>query len=369
MHQKSRMIHNITRKIIFPMGIIFLLAGALAGCAGQPADSTKTDAKPSAGESTNQQADAQPSTGENTNQPIDTAACTIPYEFADAEEGIALRMANTDYFNNLTQNDLDYRTGKKGATLEEFKALAEQQGDTFTEEEKQAIADSIDRLEARFQEIGFSYPANSKVVFVKNKMKDEFGAVAYTQSNQIYLEGENLDFMQEIPGLLDGMIAHELFHVLSRNNPDFRQAIYSVLGFTIAEEPDFTPEIRAILGSNPDVEQFDSYALFDIEGQPTKAVVVTLLKNPYQERQYLFDHFSTGIVPYDNPDRYYTIDEVPNFWEVFGENSDYVITTEEAIADNFTSAVVYGMDGREYKNPEIIQSILDVLANYHQQAS
>lgn len=354
-HKKSHRINNITKKIIFPLGIIFLLSGALTGCTGETADTKQNDAKPS--------------TSQNTNQQTATAECIIPYEFADAEEGIALRMANTDYFNNLTQNDLDYRTGKSGATLEEFKALAEQQGDTFTEEEKQAIADSIARIEDRFQEIGFSYPANSNVVFVKNKMKDEFGAVAYTQSNQIYLEGENLDFMQDMPTLLDGMIAHELFHVLSRNNPDFRQAIYNALGFTISEEPDFTPEIRAILGSNPDVEKFDSYALFDIEGQPTKAVVVTLLKNPYKEGQNLFDNFSTGIVPYDNPDRYYTIDEVPNFWEVFGENSAYVITTEEAIADNFTSAVVYGMDGREYKNPEIIQSILDVLANYQQQES
>lgn len=53
-----------------------------------------------------------------------------------------------------------------------------------------------------------------------------------------------------------------------------------------------------------------------------------------------------------------------NFWDVFGENSVYVITTEEAIADNFTYAVIYGMDGRKYKNSEIIQDILNVLANY-----
>jgi hypothetical protein len=68
-------------------------------------------------------------------------------------------------------------------------------------------------------------------------------------------------------------------------------------------------------------------------------------------------------VPYDNPDIYYTIDEVSNFWDVFGENSNYVITTEQGIADNFSSVVVYGMDGRGYKDPELIQSILDVMAN------
>lgn len=340
--------------IIILISAIFVLAGTIVGCSGNETNKEENSVASPASENS--------TASENSDQ--QTVSDTISYRFADAEEGIELRMENDNYFDNLTQNDLDYRTGKSGATLEDFKALAQKQGDTFTEEEKQAIADSIARIGARFKEIGFHYPSNSDIVFVKNKMGDEFGAAAYTQSNQIYLEGENLDFMKDIPKLLDGMIVHELFHVLSRNNPDLRQALYDVFGFTITEEPNFTPEIRAILGSNPDVEKFDSYAMFTINGKPTKAVVVTLLKKPYSDGQNLFDNFSTGIVPYDNPDKYYTIDEVSNFWDVFGENSAYVITTEEAIADNFTSAVIYGMDGRTYKSPEIIQNILNVLAHY-----
>lgn len=346
------------RKFAVLLATIFVLAGATVGCTKNEVDKAES----SAGSVTNEMPNENSTVPENSAPPSNSG--TIAYRFADAQEGIALRMENEHYFENLTQNDLDYRTGKRGASLEDFKELAQQQGDTFTDEEKQVIADSITRIEARFKEIGFHYPANSDIIFVKNKMGDEFGAVAYTQGNQIYLEGENLDFMKDIPGLLDGMIVHELFHVLSRNNPDLRQALYDVFGFTIAEEPNFTPEIRAILGSNPDVEKFDSYATFMIDGKPTKAVVVTLLKTPYSAGQNLFDHFSTGIIPYDAPDRYYTIDDVSNFWDVFGENSAYVITTEEAVADNFTSAVVYGMDGRKYKNPEIIQNILNVLANY-----
>lgn len=208
--------------------------------------------------------------------PVSSESAGIPYRFASTSEGIELRMANTDYFENMTQNDLD--------------------------------------------------------------------------------------FMISIPGMLDGTIAHELFHILSRNDPEFRQEMYAVLGFTIEQEPEFSPEIRAILASNPDVEVFDSYAMFNINGQRTKCAVVTLLKTPYREGAYLVDNFSTGIVPYDAPDTYYTIDQVSNFWDVFGENGNYLIAAEEGISDNFASAVVYGMDGREYKNPEIIQSMLDVMA-------
>lgn len=324
-----------------------LLVGALTGCA-------KTSG------SGNTQVTEQP----QETAPASPEPTGIPYRFASASEGIELRMANTDYFENMTQNDLDYRVGKLGATLDEMKAIARKQGDEFTDAEKQGIEETMARIEERFREIGFDYPSDLEIVFVKNKMKDEYGAVAYTHQNQIYLEGDNLDFMISIPGMLDGTIAHELFHILSRNDPEFRQQMYAILGFTIAEEPEFSPEVRAILASNPDVEAFDSYATFDINGQMTKCAVVTLLKNPYREGAYLVDNFSTGIVPYDAPDTYYTIDQVSNFWDVFGENSNYVIAAEEGIADNFASAVVYGMEGREYKNPEIIQSMLDVMANY-----
>lgn len=192
------------------MAIIFVLIGTMAGCTANGTNKEENNVDSLTSEDTT----------ENDNSNLDVG--TISYRFADAEEGIELRMQNDSYFNKLTQNDLDYRTGKSGATLEDFKELAKKQGDTFTEEEKQVIADSIARIEARFKEIGFHYPANSDIVFIKNKMADEFGAVAYTQKNQIYLEGENLNFMKDIPKLLDGMIAHELFHVLSRNNPDLR---------------------------------------------------------------------------------------------------------------------------------------------------
>lgn len=114
--------------------------------------------------------------------------------------------------------------------------------------------------------------------------------------------------------MLGGTIAHELFHILSRNDLEFRQEMYAILGFTIAQEPEFSPETRAILAFTPDVEAFDSYAMFDINGQKIKCAIVTLLKSPYREGAYLVDNFSTGIVPYDTQGTYYTIDQILSFF-------------------------------------------------------
>ncbi len=40
------------------------------------------------------------------------------YRFADAGETAQLLPGNRDYYEQLTQNDLDFRMQKKGATLE-----------------------------------------------------------------------------------------------------------------------------------------------------------------------------------------------------------------------------------------------------------
>ena len=51
-----------------------------------------------------------------------------------------------------------------------------------------------------------------------------------------------------------------------------RKEMYNIFGFTIADEPEFSSEIRDILGANPDVEVFDSYTMFNINGEGTQMI-------------------------------------------------------------------------------------------------
>ena len=74
-----------------------------------------------------------------------------------------------------------------------------------------------------------------------------------------------------------------------------------------------------------------------------------------------FDVMATAIIPVDGSDKYYLQEDASNFWDIFGENTDYVIDPEECMADNFSFALTYGKDGKEYNNPEIIEAIIDYL--------
>ena len=72
---------------------------------------------------------------------------------------------------------------------------------------------------------------------------------------------------------------------------------------------------------------------------------------------------AVALVPIDGSDIYYTRGQVSNFDEVFGTNTRYVIDPEECMADNFAYAMFYGIDGKDYPNPEIIQGVIDAVGH------
>ena len=288
---------------------------------------------------------------------------TFNYRFADAGEAAELLLSNRAYYERMNQNDLNFRVQKLDATLEELEAFAAAQTLDFTDAEKAAIEGAMSDIEATCRERGYALPAVDGIVFAKTTMKEECDAGAYTHGAQIYLgqvameyalseDPENLEYFREI-------VAHELFHCLTRNHPDFRAAMYAILGFTVADaDYDFAPAVRERIISNPDVEHHNACAAFDINGEMVDCAVVFTTAKPYQKPgDSFFDDMVTGLVPLDDLGTMYTSDDAANFWEVFGGNTDYVIDPEEALADNFRYTIVYGLDGMEYETPEIIEAI------------
>ena len=287
----------------------------------------------------------------------------LGYRFVDADEAAELRLSNRNYFDNLTRNDLNYRLQKLDATLAEYEAFAAEQTLDFTDAEKARIEQSMALIQNNCAKRGYTLPPMDDIVFAKSTMADECYAEAYTHGTQIYI-GESMlkygfDDNPEDQVFFDTIMAHELFHCLTRNHPDFRAAMYAILGFTIVDDDyEFSPEVREKIIANPDVEHHNSYAAFEINGKMTNCTVVFTTSKPYRKPgDSFFDEKVTGLVPIDDMTTMYTADEAANFWDVFGRNTDYVIDPEEVMADNFSYAMIYGPDGKDYETPEIIQAI------------
>ena len=71
-----------------------------------------------------------------------TRAVVINYHCATQSEGQQLLLGNNEYYNSLTQNDIDWRVKKTGATLDELKALARASVQEFSEAETAAIEEA-----------------------------------------------------------------------------------------------------------------------------------------------------------------------------------------------------------------------------------
>ena len=378
----------MTKKLLAVLLILALLCTSACGAASnEKTASTETPAAQTQ-EQTPSPAQSEPAESSEPTEPAELAEPSetpaeepdapqegrmtkIPHVYASKEEGAELMLSNEEYYAGFSQNDLDYKMQKVGATMEEYRAFAREQVMDFTPEEKAMIDDIFSGMEETLVRGGYSLPYVDTITIVKTTMLEEAGAGGYTHGTQIYADASILaggvSGDEFYLSYLSFFFWHELFHCLTRANRDFQREMYAIIHFTIQEE-DFPLPVSVFEYhiSNPDVEHHNSYASFLIDGKMidcfTDFVTTKHFENPGET---FFSFSTTALVPIDGTDTYYTPDQAANFDEVFGTNTGYVIDPEECMADNFSYALCYGMngpDGTGYPNPEIIEAILAYLA-------
>lgn len=275
---------------------------------------------------------------------------TIDIRFADAEEGIRLLLSNEEFYSSFSQNDLDYRLQKKDATLEEYIEFAKKQVLEFTEEEKALVTKQMDYINARILEKGIMLPQIDEIVFVNTTGAEHCYPSAYTMGTSIFVNSYVFNICQrkdvETVAFTQSLLLHELFHCLTRMNPQFRSDMYSLIGFTVQDE-DFTipPSAMDYYISNPDVEHHNASARFMIDGKEVECFLAMASKRFEEKGDNFFGYTTTILIPVDGTDAFYTIGNASNFYDIFGKSTDYVTDPEEYLADCFSYAIIYGEKG------------------------
>ncbi len=333
--------------------VAIAMALILSGCASAPESPTDN---------------MQSSTGVATEQ------ASIAHRYASASEGTELLLSNDNYYAGFSQNDLDFRMQKKGATLDELKAFAAKQVLDFTDEEKALIDGCLAEMTNSLTDHGYALPPLDEITFVKTTMAEESGASGYTHGTTIFAESNMLDaFISAGEGIeteayLTEFLWHEIFHCLTRSNPDFRASMYELINFTV-HDVDYTlpPSVMEYHISNPDVEHHDSSAIFSIDGKDVECFCDFVTTRHFEKKgDTFFDCNTTALVPVDGTDTYYTPEQAANFDDVFGTNTSYVVDPEECMADNFSYALTYGTEGKDgngYESPEIIEGVIAYLSH------
>lgn len=290
----------------------------------------------------------------------------ISYRFVTRAEAQMLITDIDNFTNRLNSFDINLRLGKENGRKSELLRLAMNETLNWSETEKKKITAAFKSLQAKIdkQKLKIKYP--QEVILVKTSMKEEMNVAAYTRRNWIALGEKYIN--ESTPESLEYLLAHEMFHLLTRSNKDFKKSVYSVIGFNVTDRELFFPiDIIEKRISNPDIEMYDSYAEFTINGQKQKCSMMIYSAIPFSAEKTLSDYLSVGLIPLNDSliplqengqTVIYSIDQAEDFYQKIGKNTEYIINPEEILADNFAYLVT---QKKNLPNPEIIQKIAAIL--------
>ena len=241
----------------------------------------------------------------------------ITYDFANQNQANQLLSTADEYTRNISPFSLQ-AVGCRGE--QDLLRFLSSVGRNFTRQEQARIDNFMIRINQRLQALNLEF--NLHMTLVKTSGRESMG-MPYTRQNFVvftepYLQAEGAGM--NIPGVNmgEGLLAHEIFHVISRAFPQKRNALYALHGFEYNPAP--LPRNLAVL-TNPDAPNAD----YTVQGlRPVLAVTgFTPMAMMEADKQVLTER---GLVHRNQT----------NYLDVVRPNSNYsAYHPEEISAENF----------------------------------
>ena len=215
---------------------------------------------------------------------------------------------------------------------------------------------------------GLKIPLPKEVLLIRTTGKDESGA-AYTRSEGIVLPRRRMALK---PASLERLLAHELFHVISRNDPSLRRRLYAVIGFQPCNPIEFPESLVEQKITNPDAPTIDYFITIKHEGDEVDVVPILLTDRAEFDprRTKLFDYLQFRLMAVERAGERWQpkLDEEgepvlidgrnnASYREQIGDNTQYIIHPDEILADNFVHLL---MQTKDLKSPEIVKQMGEI---------
>ena len=242
----------------------------------------------------------------------------------------------------LSPFDLQSKTLTTGpVTREEYLEYLKGRAMDYTYEDVEKLKRAVASIGKKLDAIGL-YPNFPPIIeVIKTDMKEESGASGYTRLNYIAMADHMFSMSDKD---FENVLIHELFHVLSRNNPEMQEKIYNSLGFHKCNEVAYPDGIYRI--SNPDAPFNNYYIEVETPDGLVDAMLILYSTKPYEGGSF-FRYAKLGLMVVEGSDEnktpliinglplILTLDAVSNFYEQVGRNTGYIIHPEEVSADHF----------------------------------
>jgi hypothetical protein len=263
-------------------------------------------------------------------------------QFASVEKAKQLLATEDDFTKSWSRFDIDSRIGKQNGKKEELVKYITTQVKEWTAGETAKVSAMFGRIDSVTSTNGYKLAWPADIYFIKTTGKEEGGADGYTRTNYVVLSEQVLS---QPDSMLCYMVAHELFHVLSRNDNAFRKSMYDIIGFKLMSPVAYPPSLADRRITNPDATQTDSYITLDSKGKGSSYMMVLYSDKEYDGGDF-FKYLQVALlqvdvakgkaVTSDNGPVLLKLDDVPEYFEKIGSNTQYIIHPDEIMADNFS---------------------------------
>lgn len=270
--------------------------------------------------------------------------------FASVEEAKKQLTKRDEFIKSLGPFDRSARlkTDKTVSEKEFLEHLANQVR-PWTVGEKVRIRAIFKSITDRLGDYDLDLP--QKILLIKTTGAEEGGA-AYCRSNAIVLPQRIL--IQQNASL-EKLLIHELCHILSKNNSKLKEALYKVINFKKCNNIELPEKVREVRLTNPDGIKNDHYVEVKYEDAVLQVVPIiysSSAKYDVTKGGEFFRYLKINLLAIEKEDglwRYKRDDtgepillelqDVPDYYNKIGSNTNYVIHPDEIIAENFVLLV------------------------------
>lgn len=294
-----------------------------------------------------------------------TFASTPTFEsamkFATAGEA-RKKLTTEDLFTkSWSQFDIDSRMQQRNSSKEELFSLISKQVSEFSDFEKESVIKIVKEIDESIKTLKFNVKLPSDIYFVKSTALEEGGASGYTRQNVIVIKNELLTGPENA---LKQLIIHELFHIITRSDANFRRDMYKIIGFSITNTIEYPTAIKDLRITNPDAPHTDAFITVKKDGKPVDCMMVLYSDQPYNGGLF-FKYLNVGFMELTSEGKreavmkngkpiIYSMNDISGFFEQIGRNTQYILHPEEILADNFVFAI---NDRKKQPSQKIIDEI------------
>lgn len=288
------------------------------------------------------------------------------FEFATVEQGRAVLSQPDQFSNRLSPFDCCVRLGAtEDPGVQAVLNFAASQVVSWTQQDRMVIENAISEIAPILKTLRL--PLDAPIQLIKTTGKEEGGA-AYTRGDAIIFPAAKLGNVKNPPARL---LAHELFHVISRADEKLRDDLYALIGFKRVQNIELPADLDAIRITNPDAPRMEHVMKVVI----TKNQETFITPFLYSDRG--FDRDEPNLFAYLNfrllevaenssgqwepvlqdGEVIYHEPSLSDFRRQISNNTQYIIHPEEIIADNFAIWLTHA----SAKDVALIESIERVM--------